>query len=433
MWKPKAPPLAPLGWCLDRQSAQIELGADDRQRLWRWVRWEEEPAFPFPGRTAWMPLTEPVPHPSAKGLLLRAAKVKGLGFGQSDGEAPSPVDGERDYTPVRERAHLGIGADGRYEKAFSEPAPLGGIVLPRALLEYENAARLLAASVPATVPLAVFRHQRRYRGSPLAVVVTLSPEPTPFRLTSLIAGEDAISSAAEQQHRLAAERALGLPVPLSSPAGLARTLANLAAAIGAALRSFNTAGLHRHSSGLGNFQYCCAWQRLLLLDLDSSRELAGLGFEHRGLEILRDLAAAVHKVIETIYLHPQLLRDAGLARIARRDPLLALLRGYFADLPTARVRRASDAIWGYVLPQALALDRRRRAAGADWPRREREMDEAEKWTIYALTMMVCQPLLAASKLSELGLAPAEAVAVDRAAPLLGDGALYLEWAAERFI
>jgi hypothetical protein len=377
-----------------------------------------------------MPLAVPVPHPTAPGLLLRAAKVKGVGCGFGDGEAPSPVDGEREYAPLRERAHFGIGADGRYEKAFSEPAPLGGIVLPRALLEYENAARLLDAAVPALVPLAVFRHQRCYRDNPLAVVVTLSPEPDPFRLTSLIAAADAVSSAAEREHRLAAERALELGVPLSSPAGLARTLTDLAAAIGTALRGFNAAGLHRHSSGPGNFQYCCAWRRLLLLDLDSSRELAGLEFERRGLEILRDVAAATHKLIETIYLHPQLLGDAGLAR---HDPLFALLGSYFADVPAARVRRASEAIWGYVLPQALALDRRRHAAGNEWPRAEREMDEAEKWTIYALAMMVCQPLLAASELGGLGLAPPEAVAVERAAPLLGDDALYLEWARDRLV
>ena len=188
------------------------------------------------------------------------------------------------------------------------------------------------------------------------------------------------------------------------------------------------AGLYRYSSSLANFHYCTAWKRLLLTDLDSTHELSELDPDSRGIEILRDVASAVHKVVEAIFLHPQLLRDAGLLRIAEADPLLALLRAYFADVPPRSVRKASSLIWAFTIPIATEVDRRRRAAGPNWPRDRRKMNPVDKWTLYALTMMVCQPLLAASRLGEIGLASRSQVGLESALPLVGDGAVFLRWA-----
>lgn len=405
----------------------LRLGSADEERLGRWLRWEEAPEFFEPGRTAWMRLCEPVAHPTLAGLTLTGAKVKGIGLWSGDGP-PRQVDGEEEYLDARDQPHFGIDGDGRYVERFSATAPLGGMVLPRALLEYENTQRLLDCSVPALVPYAVFRNERRFRSEPLAVVVTLSSEPAPFRAKVLIASREAIKSREERAYRLRGERALGLDASLSSPEGLAAGFTALAGQVGGAVRGMTEAGLYRYSSSLANFHYCTSMKRLLLTDLDSTHELAELEPEARGIEILRDVASAVHKVVEAIFLHPQLLRDAGLLRLAEADPILALLRAYFAELPLRSVRRASTLIWAYTIPIATEVDRRRRAAGPNWTRDRRKMNPVDKWTLYALTMMVCQPLLDASRLGELGRASRGQVGLESALPLVGDGAVFLRWA-----
>jgi hypothetical protein len=422
--------LAPHAWGQCRDNVAVRLSPTDRLRLECWVRWEEEPSFLAPGRTAWMPLAEPIAHPTVEGMVLSAAKVKGIGCRDEDG-AMAPVDGTREYRPVSEHAHFGIDGAGFYREVFSDPAPLGGIVLSRALSEYEAARRLLESAVPAIVPLAVYCHEHCYRGEQLAVVVTLSTEPTPFRLTSIIAADSDVNDEAERNYRQAVERALGMKSPLSSAEGLSRAFAVLAGEIGRALRGFAVTGLYRHSSGLENFQFSSSWRRVLLVDLDSSRRLADLDHRRRGLEMLRDVAAAVHKLVEAIYLHPQMLRDVGLAQILKRDPIGALLAGYFSDVSQDSVRWASAFIWSYVLPQAIVVDRGRRAAGANWPRAEREMDKRDKWVLYALAIMVCQRLLAASGLREVGFVESDGVSAHAVHRLLGDATVYLEWVEDQ--
>ncbi len=418
-------------WRLHTHHPRVELGPRDAKRLWSWVAWEETPTFHEPGRTAWLPLSEPIPHPTVAGLSLTAAKVKGVGCSFGGDEPPVPASGEREYLAARDQPHFGMDADGNYIEVFSRPAPLGGIVLSRARQEYDNADRLLGESVPALVPLAVFEAGRSYRDEPLAVVVTLSTEAAPFRCNSLIAAPGAVRSAQERDYRDGVESALELDSPLASPEGLTAAFAAIAAATGMSLRGFADAGLYRHSSGMWNFQYCRSWRRLLLVDLDSSRPLAEAGYQRRGLEMLRDLGSAVQKVVEAIFMHPQLLREAGLVRIVEADPLLALLRSYFADVPVALVQRASALIWAYAIPMSIGQDRRRRTAGAEWTRDRREMHHGDKWTLYALTMLVCRPLLAASRLSEVGLPERSQVGLGSALPLVGDGAVFLRWAEDQ--
>ena len=196
----------------------LRLGPADEERLWRWLRWEEAPEFFEVGRTAWMQLSEPLPHPTVAGLTLTGAKVKGVGLWSGD-DPPRPVDGEEEYLDALDQPHFGIDDDGRYVERFSAMAPLGGMVLSRALLEYENAQHLLDHSVPALVPYAVFRNRHRFRSEPLAVVVTLSSEAAPFRAKILIASREAARSREERAYRLRGERALGLDASLSSPRG----------------------------------------------------------------------------------------------------------------------------------------------------------------------------------------------------------------------
>jgi hypothetical protein len=406
----------------------IELGPHDAKRLRRWLAWEETPIFPEPGRSAWLPLSEPIAHPTVPGLSLTAAKVKGIGLSRCEGGKPRPPDGDRRYLPGSVQPHFGIGPEGNYVEAFSQPAPLGGMVVSRALREHENTERLLASQVPAFVPFAVFSAHERFESESLGVVVTLSTEPAPYRATSLIATRDAIGSRAEHVYRLAAERSLGLDVSLFSQEGLAAGFAALSAATGRSLRGLADAGLYRHSSSLANLVYCTSRKRLLLTDLDSTRALVDVDFERRGLELLRDVASAVHKLVESIFMRPQLLRDAGLVRIVEQDPIWSLLRAYFADVPARSVRRAVSLIWAYTIPLVISVDRRRRAAGAEWSRDRREMYRDDKWTLYALTMMACRPLLAASGLGKVGLPSPAQVGVSRALPLVGDGAVFLRWA-----
>jgi hypothetical protein len=397
-------------------SSNIALSARDRECLLRWVTWAEPPYFPTPGRTAWLKLADPVPHPSADGVLLEAAKVKGVGL--CDGSAQRQTDGAALYGAAREQPHFGIGSDGDYRICFSDAAPLGALVRERAQREFDNARRLGEHGVATLVPYAVIERPGAFAGNPLAVVVSLSPEPSPFRSMSLIAGEQPIPTA-EDAYRARAVRALGIGGSPREPAQAAQAFTCLAALIGEALAGFTAAGLYRYSSGLSNYQYAPSWRRLLLVDLDSSRPLSELPPARRGLEALRDAAGAVHKVVEAVAMYPQLLRDVGLERIVAGDPIGALLRGYFAGAPDAAVEAASATLWRQALPVLEAIDRRRVAAGGHWPRAARAIGSGDKWTLYALAMMVGRDLLAESPPPGIDDPGEEAVAPERAAALPG--------------
>ncbi len=157
------------------------------------VRWRTRPWFFAPGRTAWYKLGEPVNYLNRPGVCYKAAKLKGVGFWNPEDQLTTGIQwSERAREPFHPTSleyadtvrpwHMGISAEGELAEVASLPAPYGGILHERAVLEYTNAATLHEHNVPSIAPLAVVRYSKlSFQGQPMGAVVALSTEQHPYR------------------------------------------------------------------------------------------------------------------------------------------------------------------------------------------------------------------------------------------------------------
>ncbi len=344
-----------------RQSDQVDLDDEDLERIVDVLAWRSMPVFAAPGRTAWLVLERPA-RCRRTGVSLNVAKLKGVGHQSADGGPVPPSPVPHDCTTAR--PHVGFDDGGAYIHVTSAPAPLGGIRVTRAIAEHDHAERLGAAGVPAIVPLLVVEYADlpRFEGSPLGAVVTLAPAHT--RASALLADDD----------------------------DLPGRLRWVASQVGARLADFARAGLYRHASSLDNFGVTPGRTGLFLLDLDSSRPLDELAPTLRALQVLRDLASAVHNLVDELY-YPPHAAWLGIDALLELDPIAALLASFFG----APAPGAAAAVWSYVLPHLLLIRRHQaRFAGGDWDHARRQTYKVDRDLLYALVISAGRAPLAAA-------------------------------------
>jgi len=247
----------------------------DAQRLGA-VALLEEAADRYAGRSAIVD----VPPTEVGGTLVRAVKLKGVGWTAADGtfRPPSAVC----YFEGGPACWLHVDYDGE-GRMLAEPAedrPWGALLLDRARNEDAMLARVRAAGLPAPVPLGFGRFERlRFAGRPTGFVVIGLADPDDRR-----AGQDVLAREAATARGPAAE------------AGFVAWLAGLARSVAALQRRVHAAGLTGGGPHLGNFSVAGA--EVTLHDLDAFEEPAALGISGARLlgRRLRDyyvLAASV--------------------------------------------------------------------------------------------------------------------------------------------
>jgi len=221
-----------------------------------------------------------VPPAVVDGTLVRAVKLKGVGWTAADGtfRPPSAVS-YFEGGPAR-WLHVDYDDDGHM---FCEPAedrPWGALLLDRARNEDAMLARVRAAGLPAPVPLGCGRFGRlRFAGRPTGFVVIGLADPDDRR-----AGQDVLVREAAAPREPAAE------------AGFVAWFAGLAQDVAALQRRVHAAGFTGGGPHLGNFSVTGA--EVALHDLDALAEPAALGISGARLlgRRLRDyyvLAASV--------------------------------------------------------------------------------------------------------------------------------------------
>lgn len=397
-------------------STAIELAAEDRERIFAMLRWELAPTYATGGRTAWLVLDRAASSPSWGPGGLRGAKLKGVGLGRP-GEPPQ-LPRDEPHSATTEPIRLGIDDTGGFCHTRSAPAPLGGILHRRAAQEFERATALLAAGVAAVEPLVVVEYpDLGFAGEPLGAVVALVPDPTHDRLDAVLDGEPTPGA-----RRLRARFGVADDAP---PAVVAAVVARIAAAAGGALGGFAAAGLYRYSASWTNFGHALAADRTYLADLDSSRPLAELAPAVAAMHVLRDLASALHKVIDELY-YPPLLRRLELGALLAADPFAAMIAAYLAVDP-ATARAAARPVWDYVAPHWLLMQRHLDRFAADWDWDRRQSYKVDRDVACVVAAAALAPVVPASRLAALGLPTFDAAAViDRARRLLGDRIAYVE-------
>jgi hypothetical protein len=374
----------------------FEVSTPDQRTLRQIVSWARQPSFAVPGRTAWHILSEPVLDPVTSRTLV-AAKIKGVGaWHPRDAATPSRSDATKsaEISPPSNRAyeettrdpHFGVDENGCFAPIFSAPAPYGAMTLPRAQREFDNAARLYRAGVPAIVPLAVYRYDdgRMFDGHPLGVVISLAWDESPYSL-DLLRVENPAATADERAHAATVRETLGYSPGQRDGAAILSVRAAVGRQVGMRLRELAQAGLYRYSAGWDNFYLDRRSRIVYIKDLDSTRELTELPAQVRGMQVLRDLAGGIYQLVNKIY-HPSAIDDYDLQTLLDIDPLAAVVAGYFeVDRNTAR--RLVKPLWAYFVPHWFLL-KRHGEQFQSWSKEQRKGYKMDRHVFYGLAILV---------------------------------------------
>jgi hypothetical protein len=367
------------------------------------VSWRTVPSFARPGRSAWYVLPRPATCRERPGVEFRAAKLKGVGAWNPPGDVRSEVrwaeqaavprpPSTDEYTATALLRHVGVTRDGEFAQVTSAPAPYGGILHDRALLEYKNASSLIGYALPCIAPLLVVRYpELNFRDQPMGAVVSLSPEAQPFR-----AHVDDVGAPGSPKRAFIEDvyRALQVEGDLQLPIVQWRAIAEVARRAGALLRAFAEAGHYRYSMHLENFQFDCTRSELILTDLDSSQRLDQLPPELQGLELMRDLSAALHKLAWRLHYFGT-LDPWPIERLRQTDPFVEFLRGYFAEFGSLDLAQVVAPLWRLMVPH-LFQRRRLMAAMAAWDGERIRSYEVDLPLFCSLAMVLTFPLFEAT-------------------------------------
>jgi len=248
-----AAPLASHGITLELRLLPGDLDLDERRLLA--VARLEEAADRYSGRSAIVDL----PPAMVDGTFVRAVKLKGVGWTDTDG-AFRPPSGDSYFAGGPTRwLHVDYDDEGRMLPEPAEDRPWGALLLDRARNEDAMLARVRAAGLPAPAPLGCGRFERlRFAGRPTGFVVIGLADPDDRR-----AGRDVLA------------RETATPPEPAAEAGFVAWFTGLTRSVAALQRRVHAAGFTGGGPHLGNFSATGA--KVTLHDLDALEQPAALG------------------------------------------------------------------------------------------------------------------------------------------------------------
>ncbi len=391
----------------------VDVDEETFQDLLDAIAWRRKPRFLTRGRISRELLKRPAQVSGSTGARLPYAKMKGIGVfdparlgkhrdpileAHSDEPQP-PTTVHLDWTSTY--PHIGFDSAGEYTFAFGSGAPIGGITHARALLEYENARTLHEHGVPTAVPLAVVRYPELiYRDQPMGASITLLPDPEPYRLSEILylaacrPGHDPEADA--YYHRVL--NTLEIEGDPTLETTRLHAVQVLAYKIGALIRRWSESGLYRYSSEWSNFEFDFGTGEPLFTDLDSSRPLSELEGQHVPLQIMRDFATVVYRLLSK-FGTPTNLNAYTLANLRTFDALVEALRGYFPKASLPELEGVSQKLWRAFIPHLCLLQRHRHAICAgEWSNERRRSYKLDHDLFYSLVITLTFPLFHASDL-----------------------------------
>jgi len=399
---------------ITHQFENIDISNQDYAQLLATLGWEAIPPFKQPGRTAWYVLEEDA---HVNDQPLKAAKMKGVGFwnprpiGKIYSGVLANLNSEEPTPPTQDTLesmltfpHIGFNKEGKYMIAYSAPAPIGGILHERAILEYTSAKILLEHGVPTMIPFMVIDYGEDYQfnGKPMGAVINLSPETDTVRLSCIQYG-DAVHRGKNKDVDAYFDRiraSLDLSGDPTEETTRLQTINLLARKVGKLVHDFSAAGLYRYSSEWSNFEYNFSTKEVFLTDLDSTLQLKDVSTALQPLQVLRDLGTAVYRLVVK-FGYPTILNDYTLSNVLNFDPLSELLVGYFPEAPYAEIEAISQKLWNCFIPHWMLLKKHEASITTDWSRPRRQTYKMDHDLFYILTITLVFPLFKKSDLSDL--------------------------------
>jgi hypothetical protein len=315
------------------------------EELQKIVDWEESPKFERMGRSAYLPLPEPIAIPNSR-VSIRAIKIKGVGARTHTQQVLQPTN----ESICNNNPHLGFDEAGRFTPTKTAPAPLGGITLDRAQQEFDVSAYLFEHHVPSIVPLQVYEYTDRdmtfLSSDPpsmaqLGVVITGLPDRSYLRADSVFHYHHL--SKLEQMELDDWMERLNISGAKNRPLALITTLSRL---YGKTIRKFSESGLYRYSGAPDNYSYCTQTGEVFLIDLDSSLHLNQVSPQRQSLEIMRDAASGIAYLLAFLT-DPRIIKDFPEQQVRDSNPFRALLQGYYHNVNSGEIDRLSEIIVEY--------------------------------------------------------------------------------------
>lgn len=383
----------PLAYSIVRQNRTLNIPSHELDVLLATLSWRKSPHFPRRGRMAWHVLNQPVYSNYPDKRCFRAVKLKGVGAynpSEPGAEHRDKLFDQFSDKPIKPTTvplesfvtypHLGVRENGDFFTAFGSMAPVGGIVLDRAICEYEKAEHLCNHEVPSIGPCLVACYDDlMFQEQPMGVVLTLIPDAAPFRLSELQFGA-ALNSGVHPEKDAYVGRvmeALDIDGDIGEETTRLRAICKISGKMGASIRRFSEAGLYRYSADLNNFDFDSDTGDVVFTDLDSTRWMSELSPAGQHLQALRDVAMLPYRIIGKFYT-PSALGYYTIDGLIKQNVIVAALEGYFPDAERADIERISEALWSFYMPHLDLLMRCRRGIeGGSWSaerRRSYKMD-----------------------------------------------------------
>jgi hypothetical protein len=405
-----------LNYTITHRFQGINISERELETLIGLASWQRIPEFPRRGRMAWHILEEPASLVSNPSYKLRAAKLKGVG-------AWNPPDTSRHRDPLLDSfteipippttkpldsfatyPHFGFNKAGEYTFVYSDPAPVGGILHNRAVLEYRSAETLVEKGVPTIVPVAVIQYGDNYRflGQPMGAVISLVPDTEPYRLSEVQFGsatQRGTNPGADKYYDRIRE-SLGIEGDPTSETTRLETIKILARKIGKGMRDFTRAGLYRYSPEWSNFEYDFDRQEILFTDLDSTRHMQEIPEDFRTLQALRELGSVVYRTVAK-FGSPSVLDTYTLTNILKYDPLFELISGYFPNAAEEEVKQITNKLWNCFIPYLFLLKKYKQEIWKDWSKERRRSYKMDHDLFYILAMTSLYPLFRKSDIFRL--------------------------------
>lgn len=399
-------PVRELGFSITHNNENLTISAEDRDALLKIIGWNTTPEFPRRGRMAWHVLSRPIQPQLSDPHLLRAVKIKGVGAynppGEGTGRDPildrySNAPRQPTSQPLSSFAtypHLGFDAAGEFCIAFGDTAPVGGILHARALKEYLAAEHLNRLGIPCISPLLVARYENlSFDGKPLGAVLSLVPDPAPYRISEVQNGAALALGAdeARDDYYYRILRALAVEGDPQDESTRLQAVRLLAQKVGGAIRAFSGAGLYRYSAEFPNFDFDFDRCEVLFTDLDSTEFAGPLPQMLQELEKLRDAASMLYHLVAK-FSSPTALGAYTVARLLKVDPLAGALSGLFPSVDSRTIERASAALWALYLPHFYLLNAHAEPILTVWSQERRRSYKMDHHLFFCAAMIVVKQL-----------------------------------------
>lgn len=294
------------------KKSNVKLTDEDLTSLLEIVRLEKKGIYYDTGRTCYYQLKKPVIIGNKKYTYL---KIKGSGVLEND---KVNIFSDKEFSRVD--PHYGFDTNDNPILVKSKPAPYGGILLDRAINEFNNFTLLISSCVSSLYPLYVFEYKNlKFYDQKLGVIVALSEEP--YRFNKILFHN--IPDNYIKFYKNVFYNEFGYNTDFSFE-DKTKLIQRLAYKYAREVKKMAECGLFIHSGGWSNIQYSFSDKNIVLVDLDSSLK----NKLNKNILKYRDLISNIYRLFINLY-NPNCIQDYNEKIIKENNYCYYLLDGYF--------------------------------------------------------------------------------------------------------